>query len=93
MSDLCDYCPDPTVCNKWGECFYDIPTNKEGSMQTYSQLSIAEQVIARSNFGENVHNMMYNFKDMVAIETDNDGKEVHVNPMEIDLESTGGEEC
>lgn len=39
-------------------------------METYYQLSLAEKVIARRNFGENVDNMLYDFRSMKATECD-----------------------
>ena len=38
--------------------------------ETYYQLSIAEKAIARDNYGENVGNMLYDFRAMKAKECD-----------------------
>lgn len=45
---------------------------------SYVGLSLAEQVLARQNFGENVRNILYNFRGMKAIECDNDGRVVDI---------------
>ena len=50
-------------------------------MMTYNELSLAEKVIARRAFGENVRNMLYNFKDMKAVELDNDSNIVDITTV------------
>lgn len=40
--------------------------NVMGSMETYNRLSLAEQAIARYNFGDDVDEMIYDFRNMRA---------------------------
>ena len=54
-------------------CNNDVP-----GWETYSELSLAEKAMARVAFSENVHNMLYDFKAMKALECDNDGNIVDI---------------